>query len=53
MKESFARHAEKFLDYEYHLVGAVSEKQEDVAYLKQVKEAAALSKHTRLYNFYR
>lgn len=45
MVQFFARHAEKFLDYEYHLVGAVSEKQEDVAYLKQVKDAAALSKH--------
>jgi len=41
----FVRHSEIFSDYEYHIAGAVSEKKEDADYLRQVKEAAALSEN--------
>lgn len=37
----FIRNADKFADYEYHMVGSVSEREEDLAYLRQVQELAA------------
>ena len=38
MVQMFLNNKEKFKDYEYHLVGAVSNSEEDIAYLNKIKE---------------
>lgn len=43
MASFFVHNPEKFLDYEYHIVGSVSERKEDREYLRQVKELAEQS----------
>uniref|UniRef100_N1ZX56 Glycosyl transferase family 1 domain-containing protein n=1 Tax=Eubacterium plexicaudatum ASF492 TaxID=1235802 RepID=N1ZX56_9FIRM len=40
MVRFFSENTDKFKDYEYHLVGSVSERKVDLAYLEQVQEAA-------------
>lgn len=39
----FVENEEKFIDYEYHLVGAVSNKKEDLEYVEEIKKVASTS----------
>ena len=41
MVQMFVNNKDKFKDYEYHLVGAVSNYEEDIEYLNRIKEIAA------------
>lgn len=52
MIEMFVDNQEKFKDYEYHLVGAVSNHEDDIAYLNRIKEVASQVNNIHIHENY-
>lgn len=52
MVQMFVNNKEKFKDYEYHLVGAISNYEEDIAYLEKIKEVARQTDNVYIHENY-
>lgn len=52
MVQMFVNNKDKFKDYEYHLVGAVSNYEEDIEYLNKIKEIASYADNVYIHENY-
>lgn len=52
MVQMFVNNKEKFKNYEYHLVGAISNYEEDIDYLEKIKELASQTSNVYIHENY-